>query len=48
MASVKQSGYALQFAHSSLKKDIEIVLSSIEQYGGSALEYADHSLKINN
>jgi len=44
METVKQNGWALEYADESLKKDKEIVIEAVKQ-NGRALEFADLSLK---
>ena len=44
MAAVKQNGYALEYADTSLKKDREIVMAAIKQ-DSDALEYASEELQ---
>ncbi len=44
MVAVKHDGLALNFADKSFKKDREVVLAAVQQYG-LALEYAHESFK---
>ena len=42
---MKLSGYAVEYAVKSLRKDREIVLEAVKESGASALEYTNDSLK---
>ena len=45
MAAVKDSGDALEYASEELRADKEVVLPAVKQYGHTALEFADKSIK---
>ena len=45
LTTVKQNGYALDYADDSLKADREVVLAAVKEYGRAALQYASEELQ---